>query len=533
MLSKKLYFILIYLTCTVLLLPSCGQGLSLPFFPTNNPIQTTTIIVGSLESPSAPARTGTPVVTLQPDRITDVPPSDLRGTIIHFWHNWSGPAGDMVHTLVEDFNLHNEWGIMVVPVRQDTLDEMTANVRTAINTSDQPDLIVGYSHQYLEWNEIAGLVDLRAYVSDPVWGLNLEEQADFYPVIWEQDVVDGKRLGMPAQRSAQVLFYNTTWAQSLGFTTPPVTPEQFMEQACASAQQTDNLAGDDSQQARPVNQQFGAGGLIISNDYSAMLGWIYSFGGEVIHFPEPSLGQTVYNFNNPQVEETFTFLRGLYDQLCAWQPDNQFPVEEFASRRGLFFTGSVMDIPAISNAFDRAGNHDQWSIAPFPSPSAQPANDVYGTSFVILPSTPQRQLAAWLLIKWLLSSSNQALLVEKTSALPLRISTLDYLATFQNRYPQWTGALELLPQGRSEPLYRSWGTVRWTLSDASTQLFRDYFTVDQVPVLIEYLDQTAAELHLGLGSGDIFTTATSPPYLTITPVISPTSSLTSTITRTP
>jgi multiple sugar transport system substrate-binding protein len=533
MLSRKYFLIFIYLSCIVSFLASCDEGLNLPFFPTNNPVPTTSSVPGTKETPLEPARSGTPAVTSQPTKSIDISPPEIRGTIIHFWHNWSGPAGNLIETLIQDFNLHNEWGIMVVPVRQDTLDAMAANLQTTINTSDQPDLIVGFPHQYLDWDEMIGLVDLHPYVSDPVWGLSLDEQADFYPVFWEQDVLDGKRLGVPAQRSAQVLFYNTTWAQDLGFPAPPVTPEQFMEQACASARQTSNQAGADSQQVGSVNQQSGAGGLIVSTDYPAMLGWIYSFGGEVIHSPEPGLGQTVYNFNNPQAEEAFTFLRGLYDQLCAWQPNSQFPADEFASRQGLFYNGSVTDIPGLAGAFDRAANHDQWTIISLPSPSAQPAVDVYGPSFVVLPSTAQRQLAAWLLIKWLLSPSNQALLVEKTSALPLRISALDYLATFQDRYPQWTETLELLPQGCSEPLFRSWGTVRWALSDASTQLFRDYFTIDQVPVLIEYLDRTAAELHLGLGSSDIFATPSALPGLTITLAISPTSTLTSTITRIP
>jgi multiple sugar transport system substrate-binding protein len=533
MLSRRNFLVFIYLFCGISLLPSCDQGFSIPFHSEDNTAPTTSAIVESLEIPSQLTPAGTPTATLQPAKLIDVPPSDLRGVIIHFWHNWSGPAGDLIQSLVEDFNLHNEWGIMVVPVRLNTLDEMTTDIEAALNTSDEPDLIVGYPHQYLEWDEIVGLVDLRPYVSDPVWGFSMDEQADFYPVVWEQDVLDGKRLGMPAQRSAQVLIYNETWAQSLGFRASPVFPEQFMEQACASARQNSDQAENDSQQAELTQQSYSTGGLMVSTNYAAILGWIYSFGGDVIHSPEPGLGQTVYNFGNPQIEETFIFLRGLYDQLCAWQPENQYPISEFISRQGLFFTGSVTNIPDLADAFNRTGNHDQWTVIPFPSPSTNPAIDVYGPSFVVLPSTPQRQLAAWLLVKWLLSPSNHALLVEETSALPLRISALDHLATFQNRYPQWTAALELFPQGRSEPLFQSWSTVRWALSDASTQLFRDYFTIDQVPVLIDYLDDTAAELHLGLGSSGIYPTPTPSPGLTIVPIVSPTSSLTATSTRSP
>ncbi len=46
-----------------------------------------------------------------------------------------------------------------------------------------------------------------------------------------------------------------------------------------------------------------------------------------------------------------------------------------------------------------------------------------------------------------------------------------------------------------EPNLPSWRTVRWAVSDAATQLFRYYFTIDQVAELAELLDDTAADLH--------------------------------------
>ena len=379
-------------------------------------------------------------VTPQKTNNIDVPPSELRGSIIHFWHTWSGPASEVIKSLIEDFNLHNEWGIIVVPVQQATVDEMSVNLMASMDTEEAPDLAIGFPHQYLEWDETKTLVDLRPYVDDGTWGLSLDEQGDFYPVIWEQDVLDGRRMGIPAQRSAQVLFYNQTWAKSLGFNDPPTSPEQFVEQACAAARLS-------RQDADPSND--GTGGYMISPNYAAMLSWIYSFGGEVIQLPEPGLGQSVFRFNTPEVEETFYFLRELSDQLCAWQPENQYPQEEFATRQGLFFTGNVMDIQSQVESFRQVGNRDRWTVIPFPSPTNTPAIDVYGISFVILPSTPERQLAAWMLIRFLVSPENQALLIEKNSALPLRLSSLGFLEKLQSQIPQWKAAVELLNSGSS------------------------------------------------------------------------------------
>jgi len=515
---NRCFLISVKMLIIILVCSACNQD-SIHFFPTN------TFSIPTVSPSSRP--TGAPNTTNSTNSVTvtprisyhiDVHPTELRGSIIHFWHPWSGSAGTLIQALVEDFNLHNEWGIMVVPVLQATQDEISNNLVASIGTGDMPDLVVGSPHQYLEWNEMIKLLDLSPYEDDAAWGLSLEEQADFNPVVWEQDVLDGKRLGIPAQRSAQVLFYNQTWAKSLGFKDPPASPEQFMEQACSAAHHS-------RQDNDPSND--GSGGYLVSHDYATMLGWIYSFGGEVIQTPEPGLGKSVYQFNTPEVEETFIFLRDLYDQLCAWQSEDQYPLEEFASRQGLFFVGNVMDIPSQVTAFRQEGNRDTWTVIPFPSPNKSSAVDVFGTSFVILPSTPQRQLAAWLLIKHLMSPENHALLIEETSALPVRSSSLEKLEKFQDQFPQWKAALGLLALGRSEPFYGSWSMIRWALSDATRQLFRNYFSVDQVPDLIEYLDDTAAELHLGPEASGVLWTSTSTPTITTTPSKTPTPSPTS------
>jgi hypothetical protein len=98
----------------------------------------------------------------------------------------------------------------------------------------------------------------------------------------------------------------------------------------------------------------------------------------------------------------------------------------------------------------------------------------------------------------------------------LRRSVLDHLATYQRLNPQWAAAVELLSSAQSEPASQSWDTVRWALSDASTQLFRSYFSIDQIPNLLTLLDRTAAELHLGPDLDEVFATP-EPATLTPTP----------------
>jgi multiple sugar transport system substrate-binding protein len=523
-------FIPIRLLCllSLSLLASCDRlrGVSTPLetaqeetAPANaTPVSTTP--APPVETEAIPNSTA----TLQTVVALNVSAEELKGTIIRFWHPWTGPEGDVMKQMVEEFNLSNEWKIVVVPTAYAGLDELNAGIRAALQSGEPPHLSVGSQHQILGWDAISPLTDLRPLIDDPRWGLTSTEQADFYPSFWEQDTYEGRRLGIPALRSAQVLFYNSSWAQALGFGVPPVTPQQFMDQACAAARanRLDDTVENDS-----------TGGLIVSADYAAALSWIYSFGGEVLKMPEPSRGQTVYQFTNPQVEQAFNFLRALYDGGCAWFTEEPYPEAEFAGRSGLFAIDSLANIPYQAQAFGHAGNRDGWTVIPFPSPIQAPAVDAYGASYVMFASTPPQQLAAWLFMKWLASPSNHARLVEVSSSFPLCASELSYLEGYKNRYPQWNAALKLIPSARGEPPFPSWGVVRWALSDATTQLFRSYFTTDQVPTLLNYLDRTASEIHVGPEMSGVYDTPTYTPSPTLTPTRTRIPSLTPTPTRTP
>ena len=109
--------------------------------------------------------------------------------------------------------------------------------------------------------------------------------------------------------------------------------------------------------------------------------------------------------------------------------------------------------------------------------------------------TPDENLAAWLVIKWLLSPEQDANLVEARGTFPVKASTLDLLDNYADEHPQWSAAQELLEHAKTEPGLDSWGSVRWILGDVGTQIFRYYFTPDRIPATLELMDETASELH--------------------------------------
>jgi multiple sugar transport system substrate-binding protein len=471
------------------------------------PSATRTTPIPSQTVTSAAGQTRTPSTTLPSPSTTPAPalnvrPEDLEELTITFWHPWQGTQGQVLQGIVNEFNRTNRWNITVEVTAFDGFESLAEAVQAALIKGEMPDLLVGYQDQALHWDQGGRvLVDLTDYVGDPSWGFSEEEQRDFYPSFWEQDVVvtssDGKpaapkRIGIPLQRSGLVIFYNQSWAEALGYNNPPDTPEEFRTQACAAA----NANANDSD---PAND--GTGGWMLAAlpsttagqeillQPSLVLGWIEAFGGQVSR-----LDGKGYQFNSEEAGEALHFLKGLKDDGCAWITSNPYPGEEFAARHALFYVGSLDELADIQKAFDEADRRDEWTSLAFPGVEGEPVMVAYGPSLLVAQSTPEEQMAAWTLLQWLVYPVNQARWVAANRTLPTRISTLDFLKAEMAGDPHWAEGLGLLPYARPEPAYASWSTVRWMLGDALAQLFSDQFTIDQIPGLLENLDQLASEV---------------------------------------
>ncbi len=452
--------------------------------------------------PPAGRTSATPALQTTPTPGITLTAADLDGVQVQLWHPWSGAAGAAFEALVADFNAENPYNITLQTRPHGTYNELYEQVRQAITDGETPDLAVGYLYEIIDWRESgAPLVNLDRYVKDASWGLSPVEQEDFLPVFWEHDVVNGARLGFPAERFGQLLYYNQSWAEELGFDSPPETPAEFRAQVCAAAQANRN-DGD------PEND--GSGGWIANADPEVMLAWLYAFGSPVVN-----RSGSGYDFDTPEGEAALSFLQDLYANRCAWLAASEifsgefvggdtasgghlldeYSQSAFAARLALITAGSVAGIADQAAAMAFAGNKDRWTVLPFPAPEGEQAISVYGPSFALFASAPEKQLAAWIFIQWISSAENQVRWIESSGAYPLQGEALGRFQASSSVPQQWSQALELLPFARSEPPFQSWSVVRWALSDLGTQAFRSYFGADRIPAALELLDDTAAELN--------------------------------------
>jgi multiple sugar transport system substrate-binding protein len=410
--------------------------------------------------------------------------NDLQGLQVQLWYPWSGVLGATFQGILDEFNRSNHWGITVQAKAFEGFGRLDEAVEAALTSASLPDLLIDYGYQAQHWDGDGILSDLTPYVTDPVWGLSINEQADFFASFWLEDVVNNdsaqaRRIGVPYYRSAYVLFYNQSWAEELGYLNPPRSPEDFRVRACGAAEAFARQ-GDKS--------DLGKGGYLMTSQPGELAGWIYAFGGEITN-PYAS----GYLFNTPETNQAFNYLKGLLGSGCAYFEAEGKPQVEFAERQALFMVSSLNDIPAQIAAFEQAGNTDQWMAVAFPS-SKQPVIDSFGPSLIMTHSSATQQLASWLVLEWLVYPPNQAEWVRQLEVFPTRQSTLSYLGNVSKGTPQWEQAMALIPEAQPEPTLASWRVMRWALEDAAKQLFSPQFLAERVPELIQNLDNLANEV---------------------------------------
>lgn len=402
----------------------------------------------------------------------------LNGLTVDVWHPWYGAPASLFDSQVAEFNSTNTWGVEVQARSFQNFTELYEQASAAVHGPDRPDVVVGLPEYAVDWHAQEAVVDLNPYVSDPLYGLSGAEIADFPSVFWEQDQFGELRLGMPAQRTARLLLYNQTWAGELGYESPPVTAQEFREQACKA-----NL----SMRADSDPQNDGRGGWLIDTHPITALSWLLAFGGGAQE-------EGGFRFLTPQNIEAARFVKGLSEDGCAWKTQNLEPLTRFVDRSALFATASLDDLPDLARAFAGAGSSDDWTVLPFPGAESS-VMVTYGSSYILFDSQEADQLAAWLFVRWLLLPENQADWVNSGGMFPLQASTMSLLGDYAAGHPGWAEAVKLLPKGRPTPQLAAWRTVRVALGDGFSFMFRVDTPVGQVPSILAQLDAIVTDLN--------------------------------------
>ncbi|MEW6180321.1 MAG: extracellular solute-binding protein [Chloroflexota bacterium] len=418
----------------------------------------------------------TPPQTATPD-----PLAGLRGLEIRLLYPWTGELAEVLEQAVRQFNQSNEWGIIVRAESSGSSMALAQRLETPAPDSSQPDLIIAPSEYLLYWYAGGRFIrPLNDFLLDPRWGLSEARRADFPLAFWQQDQADGQQVGIPALRTSRVFFYNLTWASELGFDRPPETVDDFKQHACAAAQanNSDRTGSND-----------GTGGWMVDTDGWSIYAWLKSFGLKDALQVSPAR----LTFAQPQTRQAAEFLRAMVDEGCAFF--GRIPPEEaFATRRALYFSASLLDLPVLSAAMERFESEDVWMVLPFPV-SDRPVVIVGGLSYGVLRSQPERELAAWLFTRWMTEPEVQAAILQAGGGYPLGAASAALVQEeMRQKYPAWGSALQWIPIAQPLPVSGEWRFARFILEDAFWQVLQPHVPLEQIPAVLGQIDPTLREV---------------------------------------
>ena len=377
---------------------------------------------------------------------------DPTGQEISFWHQHSGAREEALKVIVDEFNATNEYGIKLTAEYQGDYPEIFQKMLTILGTDEVPAVVVAYQNQAATYQLVDGLVDMNGLMGSAKWGLSAEDQKDFFQGFLSSDVFPnfgGARLGLAPNRSMEVVYYNMDWLKELGIENPPTTPDEFKAATCAAAKQPFSK----SKGGKAIGYEFG-------NGASTFASWTFGFGGDIYDYTNNQ-----YTFNSDASKTAATFLQDLFKEGCAAPIAERFGDQtDFGNGDLLFTTGSSSGIPFYASAVSE-GAAFNWSVAAFPHTTENPVQNLYGASVSIPKSTPEKELAAWIFLKYYTGKDAQAKWAEASNYFPVRQSVAEGLTSYFEKNPAYKTAFGLLEYGHAEPPVPGYDFVRDVLQE--------------------------------------------------------------------
>ncbi len=376
---------------------------------------------------------------------------DPRGQTVTYWHQHRGDREAVLNEMVAEFNENNPWDITVEASNQGHYGEIYQKMIAGIASGELPDLVVAFQGQAATYQLDGALVDMDVFVNDAQWGFNEDEQTDFFEGFFRHDISPqfGMRLGFPLSRSMEILYVNMDALAELGYDAPPITWTEFGEMACAW-----------------TSSGTGRIGFVIRTDVSFVAAATFGLGGDIFNYDSDE-----YVYDSAETVYFLEFLQGLLGDNCAALPvERNSDRADFANQVALFYVGSSAAIPYVNAAIAEIGSGDfNWAAAPLPYAdlgAEAPTQKINGASVSIPATTPERELAAWLFVRWFAEPEQQARWAQVTNYFPVRASAEESMADYLADNPQYAATFPLLARTHVVPPLAGYDVVRNMLTEA-------------------------------------------------------------------
>ncbi|MCU6790999.1 ABC transporter substrate-binding protein [Paenibacillus sp. WQ 127069] len=322
---------------------------------------------------------------------------------IDFWHIQATIYGDAIKEMVAAFNKEYEGKIIVKEVFQGSYDDLNKKVRAALQGGGLPAVAMSYESDTLEYMKADKIVPLDDYINDPVNGLNKQALDDIMPGVLARQRIpeyNGKTMSWPHGNSSMGVYYNIDVLKKAGYEKPPATWQDFEKMAL------------------DITQKSGEPALVMgnANNGGTFRTWLRTYGIDPI-----KLDQSGVNYDNPQAVELAAMMKNLLDKKAIMLAENT--EQEFTNGRAAMEIGTTA---RTSSKLDLIKDKFKWGITLIPQgKSDSKVTELYGGNQVLFKTTPEKQLAGWLFLKYFAESKAQAIYAAKTGYFPATKSAQD------------------------------------------------------------------------------------------------------------
>ena len=311
-------------------------------------------------------------------------------TVVQFWA--MGREGEVVRQLIPDFErAHPD---VRVEVQQLPWSAAHQKLLTAFAGDALPDVAQLGNTWLPEFAALHALEPVEPSVVD---------SSDYFPGIWQTNVIDQTAYGVPWYVDTRLLFYRKDLLAEAGYADPPTTWAEWIEML------------------RAIKQGAGLhryGALLPLNEYEPLLALALQQEAPLLRD-----GDSRGNFRSEDFKRALRFYREMFDNGFAPATNaNQISNvwDEFARGSFTFYITGPWSIGEFKRRLP-ASLQSEWMTAPLPGPQGPGYSVAGGSSLVVFNGSPRKK-AAWQFVQYLSQRVVQLRFHALTGNLPPRRS---------------------------------------------------------------------------------------------------------------
>jgi ABC-type glycerol-3-phosphate transport system substrate-binding protein len=383
---------------------------------------------------------------------------EITGPVsLTLWHALtSDPQKKALEDAVKKFNDTNGKGITITPVVQGNYTQLYQKTLGAIQAGALPEIVHAYESQVADYQKAAVVINLEPYMNSKTNGLDKASQDDIYKPYFDTNrfpQYNNELLSFPFTKSLFVMYTNEDVLASSGVTGTPKTWAEF-----ESAVQKATIKDSSGKTTR-----YGWAQPLDASNFNA---WVMSMGGNIM-----SADNKTVAWDGKEGLAVLQMMDRLYRGGYAYTPTGFDWQNDFAASKLAFTMGSTSSRPFIAGAMKTAV---KWNVGvPPQTDPAKPRTVMYGANVAVLKSTPQKQLASWLFVKWFSEQAQTADWGTKSYYMPVRKAAANDEALksyWGSKDPQGKQAFDVIGSSIPEPNVRGQQEIRDVIFDMLTKV---------------------------------------------------------------